>query len=218
MKKSFAVFGLGRFGGTLVKEFAKSGIDVLAVDVDEAKVNYYSEFATHAVIAHEMDEDTLRKLGVRNIDHAIVSFGENIKSSILTSLLLKELGVPEVWAKATSDSHAKVLEKIGVDRVIHPERDMAKRLAHQLVSKKIIDYIEISNEYSIAEVVATNKLHLKTLAELNFRAKFGCNIVALQRGEECFVSPSADQTIQTGDILVVIGRNEDINRLDQKGV
>lgn len=218
MRKSFAVFGLGRFGGTLVKALGDAGIDVLAVDIDEAKVNYYSEFVTHAVLAPEIDENSLRKLGIRNFDCAVVSFGDDIKSSILTSLVLKEIGVPQVWAKAHDDYHAKVLEKIGVDRVIHPERDMALRLAHHIASQKIIDYIELSKEFSIAEVVATEKLDEKTLAQLDIRSKFGCNIVAIQREKEIFVSPSPDERILKGDVMVVIGRNEDINRFDQKGV
>lgn len=218
MKKSFAVFGLGRFGGTLVKALSELDIDVLAVDIDEAKVSHFSEFATHAVLATEIDENTLKKLGIRNFDCAIVSFGEDIKSSILTSLLLKEIGVPQVWAKAHDDYHAKVLEKIGVDRVIHPERDMALRIAHHIASKKIVDYIELSKEFSIAEVVASDKIHRKTLLELDIRAKYGCNIVAIQRGKEIYVSPSPDEEILKGDVMVVIGRNEDINRFDQKGV
>lgn len=218
MKKSFVVIGLGRFGGTLVKELTQLGAEVLAVDIDENTVNHYTEIATQAVIVEELEEHTLKKLGIRNFDHAIVSFGEDIKSNILTSLLLKEMGVPQVWAKAHDDYHAKVLEKIGIDQVIHPERDMAIRIAHQLVSKKIIDYIELSQEYSIAEVVASRKLHNKNLIELDIRKRFGCNIVAIQRGEEIMVSPSPDKIILEGDILVVIGRNEDISRFDEKGV
>ncbi|KAA9021131.1 potassium channel family protein [Niallia endozanthoxylica] len=218
MKKSFVVFGLGRFGGTLVKEFAKLGIEVIAVDIDETKVSRYAEFVTHAVVANELDESSLRKIGIRNVDHAIVSFGDDMKSSVLTCLLLKEMGVPIVWAKAHDDYHAKVLEKIGVDRVIHPERDMAIRIAHHIASQKIIDYIELSKEYSIAEVIASEKLHNKTLIELDIRARFGCTIVAIQRGEDIVVSPAPDRVILKGDVLVVIGRNEDINRFDKKGV
>jgi trk system potassium uptake protein len=218
MNKQFAVFGLGRFGGSLVKEFDQLGVEVLAVDIDEEKVSYYSDFATHAVLANGIDEQTLKQLGLRNIDHAFVSFGQNIESSILTSLLLKEIGVAEVWAKAHNDYHSKVLYKIGVDRVIHPERDMAKRIAHHIISKKIIDYIELSKEFSIAEVVATNKLHNKSLLELDIRARFGCNIVAYQRGEEIVITPLAEDVIKEGDILIVIGRNEDITRFDKKGV
>ncbi|MBM7583544.1 trk system potassium uptake protein TrkA [Bacillus pakistanensis] len=218
MNKQFAVFGLGRFGGSLVKEFYHLGVEVLAVDIDEEKVSYYSDYATHAVLANGIDELTLKQLGLRNIDLAFVSFGENIESSILTSLLLKEIGVPQVWAKAHNDYHSKVLYKIGVDRVIHPERDMAKRIAHHIISKKIIDYIELSKEFSIAEVVATNKLHNKSLLDLDIRARFGCNIVAYQRGGEIVVTPLAEDVIKEGDILIVIGRNEDITRFDKKGV
>lgn len=218
MSKSIAVFGLGRFGGTLVKELVELGIEVLAVDNDEAKVSYYSNYATHAILSNGFDENTIRDLGIRNMDYVFISFGDNIQSSILTCLLLKELGTPQVWAKAHDDYHARVLEKIGVDRVIHPERDMAKRIAHHLASKKIIDYIELSKEFSIAEVVATRKLHNKTLIELDIRARFGLTIVAIQRGEDIFVSPSPEEKILEGDMLFVIGRTEDINRFDKRGV
>lgn len=218
MKKQFAVFGLGRFGGSLVKEFSELGVEVLAVDNDQDKVNAYAQYATHVVQANAIDENILKQLGVRNIDHAFVSFGEDIESSILTSLLLKEIGVPQVWSKAQNDYHHKVLSKIGVDRVIHPERDMAKRIAHHIVSDKIIDYIELSKEYSIVEIVASDKLHNKSLTDLDIRARYGCNIVGIQREADIIVSPSADEKIQKNDIVIVIGQNNDINRFEREGV
>jgi len=218
MKKQFAVFGLGRFGGSLVKEFSELGVEVLAVDIDQDKVNAYAQYATHTVQANAIDESILKQIGVRNIDHAFVSFGDNIESSILTSLLLKEIGVPKVWAKAQNDYHHKVLSKIGVDRVIHPERDMAKRIAHHIVSDKIIDYIELSEEYSIVEIVASEKLHNQSLIDLDIRARYGCNIVGIQRGENILISPAADENIKKNDILIVIGRNNDINRFEREGV
>lgn len=218
MKKQFAVFGLGRFGGSLVKEFSDLGVEVLAIDTDQEKVNKYSEFATHAVQANASDEGVLKQLGVRNLDHAFVSFGENIEASILTSLLLKDLGIPQVWAKAQNDYHHKVLNKIGVDRVIHPERDMAKRIAHHIVSDKVIDYIELSEDYSIVEIIASEKLHNQSLLDLDIRAKYGCNIVGIQRGTEIMVSPSAEEKIYKHDILIVIGHNSDISRFEREGV
>lgn len=218
MKKQFAVFGLGRFGGSLVKEFAELGAEVLAVDIDQEKVNKHAEYATHAVKANAIDEAVLKQLGVKNIDHAFVSFGDNIESSILTSLLLKELGIPQVWSKAQNDYHHKVLSKIGVERVIHPERDMAKRIAHHIVSDKMIDYIELSEDYSMVEIIASEKLHNKSLLELDIRAKYGCNIVGIHRGTEIKISPSAEEKIYKQDILIVIGLNNDINRFEREGV
>lgn len=218
MKKQFAVFGLGRFGGSLVKEFYELGIEVLAIDKSEEKVQQYSPYATHAVRANAMDETILKQLGVRNVDHAFVSFGDDIEASILTSLLLKELEIPQVWAKAQNDYHQKVLEKIGVNRVIHPERDMAKRIAHHIISEKMIDYIELSREYSMVEVVVTKKLINKTLLDLDIRSKFGCNIVGIQRGEEICVSPGADEKIVLGDVLLIIGKNKDIIHFEEDGM
>lgn len=216
MGKSIAVFGLGRFGGTLVKELAKLGMNVLAVDTDETKVNFYAEYATHCIVTNGYDENTLKQLGINNMDVCIVSFGENIESSILTSLILKELGAPQVWAKAANQYHAKVLERIGIDRVIQPERDMAIRVAHHIGSKKIVDYIELSKDYSIAEIIASEKLHNKSIIDLKLRSKYGCTIIAIQRGNNMMISPDPHEIIQKGDLLIIIGRTVDIERFDKK--
>lgn len=218
LKKQFAVFGLGKFGGSLVKAFSDLGVEVLAVDLDQDKVNEFAEYATHVVQANGIDELTLKTLGVRNFDHVFVSFGHNIEGSILTCLLLKELGIPQVWAKAQNDYHQRVLEKIGVDRVIHPERDMAKRIARHIVTDKMVEYFELSMNHSIVEIRATEKIHNKTLVELDVRAKYGCNIVGFQRNDETIVVPSRDFKIQKGDILIVIGHNDDIKRFEEEGV
>ncbi len=218
MKKQYAVFGLGRFGGSLVKEFHELGVEVLAIDIDQEKVDQYAQFVTYAVQINGIDEAAIKQAGIKNIDHAFVSFGENIESSILTSLLLKEMGIPKVWAKAHNEYHARVLDKIGVDRVIHPERDMAKRIAHHIVSEKMIDYIELSEDYSMVEIVATDKIHNKSLLDLNIRAKYGCNIVGIQRGKGIIVSPPADEVILKGDVLIVMGRNNGIGRFERHGV
>lgn len=218
MKKQFAVFGLGRFGGSLVKAFSELGVEVLAVDVNQEKVNAYAEFATHVVQANVIDESTLKTLGITKFDHVFVSYGNNVEGSILTSMLLKELGIPQVWAKAHNDYHHRVLEKIGVDRVIHPERDMAKRIARHIVTDKMIDYFELSKNHSIVEIRATEKIENKTLVQLDVRAKYGCNIVGFQRSEETIIVPTSDFKIQKEDILIVIGHNDDIRRFEEEGV
>ncbi|NKE04063.1 MULTISPECIES: potassium channel family protein [Mesobacillus] len=218
MRKLFAVIGLGRFGGSLVEEFHHLGFEVLAVDVNEERVNRYSKFATHAVVANAISESNLKSLGLKNFDLVIVSFGGNIEASILTTLLLKDLGVKQVWVKALSENHQKVLVKIGADRVIHPEREMAKRIAHHVTSDKIIDFIELSKNHSIAEIVSTKKVTDKTLNELNVSANYGCTIIGIQRGEEFIVSPSAEEVICTDDILIVLGNNNEIHAFEDKGV
>jgi trk system potassium uptake protein len=218
MRKLFAVIGLGRFGGSLVKEFHHLGVEVLAVDVNEEKVKRYSQFATHAVVANAINENNLKDLGLKNVDLVIVSFGGNIEASILTTLLLKDLGVKQVWVKALSENHQKVLEKIGADRVIHPEREMAKRIAHHVTSDKIIDFIELSKNHSIAEIISTKKVTDKTLKELNVSANYGCTIIGIQRGEQFIVSPSAEETICPNDILIVLGHNNEIHAFEDRGV
>ncbi|WP_226087700.1 potassium channel family protein [Mesobacillus sp. S13] len=218
MRKLFAVIGLGRFGGSLVEEFHHLGFEVLAVDVNEERVNRYSKFATHAVVANAISESNLKSLGLKNFDLVIVSFGGNIEASILTTLLLKDLGVKQIWVKALSENHQKVLVKIGADRVIHPEREMAKRIAHHVTSDKIIDFIELSKNHSIAEIVSTKKVTDKTLNELNVSANYGCTIIGIQRGEEFIVSPSAEEVICTDDILIVLGNNNEIHAFEDKGV
>ncbi|MGD6780373.1 potassium channel family protein [Sutcliffiella horikoshii] len=218
MKKQFVVIGLGRFGGSIVEEFSTLGVEVLAIDKDEDNINKISEYATHAVQANATDEATLNSLGIRNFDHAIVSMGDDIESSILTSLLLKEMGIKQVWVKATNKYHQKVLEKIGVDRIIQPERDMAKRVAHHVVSDKIFDYIELSDNHSIAELFATKKVSNKSLTDLDLRARFGCTLIGIQRDGDIIISPSADEVIREGDLLIILGRNEDIHRFEDVGI
>lgn len=213
MKKQFAVIGLGRFGGSICKTLIEEGAEVLAIDMDEDRVNEFTSIATHAVIADSTDENVLKSLGLRNFDHVIVAIGDNIQASILTTLMLKELGVKKVTAKAQSDYHEKVLSKIGADNVTHPERDMGIRVANNITSSSVLDYLELSHEHSIVEVIAGQKMNGKTLIDLDVRANFGVNIVAIKKGGNINVSPRADQVVNSGDILIVIGSDKDIDRL-----
>ncbi|MDA1476159.1 potassium channel family protein [Bacillus changyiensis] len=217
MQKSYAVFGLGQFGGSLVKAFHQKGTEVIGIDKSEEKVNEYSAYATYTVCANAVDENTLKQIGIRNIDHAFVSLGDDIEASILTSLLLIEMGVSQVWTKAQNDYHQKVLHKIGVNKIIHPEKDMAKRIASHITSEKMIDYVELSPNYGIVEIVATDKLDGKSLGEIDVRAHYGCNIVGIKRQDHFTVAPSAEDIIYKNDILIVIGRNKDIETFEKKG-
>ncbi len=214
MKKQFAVIGLGRFGGSICKSLSEQGMDVLAIDIDENKVKNYASIVTHAVIADGADEEALRKLGIRNFDHVIVAIGENIQASVLTTLILDELGVKHITVKAQNDYHEKVLNKIGAHKVVHPERDMGVRIAHNIVSKNVIDYLELSNDFSIVELIAGTKLDNKSLIELNIRAKYGVNIIAIKSNDVINVSPHGTQKIFIGDILIVIGAVSDIHKLE----
>lgn len=216
MKKEFAVIGLGRFGGSIVKTLAEEGLGVLAIDADEDRVNEFARIASHAVVGDTTDENVLRNIGIRNFDHVIVAIGENIQASILTTLMLKELGVGNVTVKAQNDYHEKVLRKIGADFVVHPERDMGRRIAHNIVSNNILDYLELSDEHSIVEIVASQKMNGNSIIGLDIRAHYGLNIVAIKRGNEINVSPQASDLIHKGDILIVIGADSDISRFEKK--
>ncbi|WP_280769147.1 potassium channel family protein [Salipaludibacillus daqingensis] len=214
MKKQFAVIGLGRFGGSICSALSEQGMEVLAIDTDEDKVNKFASIATHAVVADTTDENTLKSLGIRNFDHVIVAIGDNIQSSILTTLMLVEQGVKHITVKAQNDYHEKVLNKIGAHKVVHPERDMGIRIAHNIVSKNVLDYLELSDEYSIVELVAGKSVHKRTLIDLDVRAKYGCNIMAIKRDENINVSPAATEELMRGDIIIVIGADKDITRME----
>lgn len=216
MKKQFAVIGLGRFGGSICRSLIDQGMEVLAIDINEDRVNKFASIATHAVIADTTDESVLNSLGIRNFDHVIVAIGEDIQSSILTTLILKEVGVQHITVKAQNDYHEKVLLKIGADHVVHPERDMGRRIAHYIISNNVIDYIELSDEYSIVEIKVNHRLVGYSLVELDVRAKYGINIVAIKRGHNIIVSPRAEDPLRTDDILFIIGSDDDINRFEKK--
>lgn len=216
MKKEFVVIGLGRFGGSIVRELIEQGADVMAIDKDHERVDEFASIATQAVVADTTDESVLKSLGVRNFEQVIVAIGENIQASILTTLMLKEIGVKKITVKAQNDYHAKVLHKIGADKVVHPERDMGIRIAHNILSNNVLDYLELSDEHSIMEIKANEKLAGYTLIELDIRAKYGINIVAIKRGDDIIVSPQADMEIERDDILIIIGSDADINRFEKK--
>ena len=160
--KQFVIIGLGRFGLSVAKTLYDLGNDVLAIDMDEDLVQEISDNVTHAVQLDATDENALRSLGIRNFDVAVVTIGSNIQASVMVTLLVKELGVKYIIAKGHSDLHAKVLYKIGADRVVLPEKDMGVRVAHNLVSDSILDYIELSAEYSIMEIRSLNEWHGKS--------------------------------------------------------
>lgn len=212
--KQFVIIGLGRFGSSIAKTLYSLGNDVLAIDKDEDIVQEIADSVTHAVQLDATDENALRSLGIRNFDVAVVTIGDNIQSSVMATLLVKELGVKYIIAKGHSDLHAKVLYKIGANRVVLPEKDMGVRVAHNLVSANILDYIELSEDYSVMEIQVLEEWAGSTLKELKLRSKYGINVMAIKRGDEVNLSPSADDIIEENDIIVSIGSAEDLSRLE----
>ena len=205
--KSYVVIGLGRFGSALARQLCKLGAEVLALDVKGDYVQQIANDVTHAVVGDAQDKEVLRALGVRNLDCAVIAIGDNLAASVLITMNLKELGVPYIVCKAHDETHRKVLEKLGVDRVVIPEQEHAQRLGRSLFSHNVLEYIELSEDYGILEVPSPKSWVGKSLKELNVRAKLGVNIIAVENGKSTNVSPAADYRIQPEDVLVVLGDN-----------
>jgi trk system potassium uptake protein len=212
--KQFAVIGIGRFGASVATTLYEMGHDVLVIDNSEDKVEAIIDRVTHAVVADTTSETALKSLGITNFDVVIVSIGKDIQASILTTLVLKDLNVNYIVAKARTTQHGKVLQKIGADRIVFPERDMGLRVAHNLIATNVLDFIELSPEYSIMEVIAPGDMIGESLRELDLRARYGVNVLAIRSEDKKInVSPAATDRLQTGDVLIVVGANEAIQKL-----
>lgn len=216
-KKQFAVIGLGRFGTSVALTLQQLGHEVLAIDADEERVQKLSDEVTHVVQADTTDENALNALGLRNFDAVVVAIGEDVQANVATTLLLKEMGIPFIIAKARNALHGKMLEKIGADRVVYPERDMGQRVAHSLVSANVLDFIALSSELSLVEVTAPGVFVGRTLAEADMRVRYGVNVVAIKRYEDLIVPPQPDEVIHECDVLIVIGPTEGLQRLEVLG-
>lgn len=214
--KSFVVIGCGRFGTSVATTLHSLGKEVLAIDCSEEKVQDISRQVTHAVQANVMDESVLKDLGISNFDVAIIAIGSDLEASIMATLVAKELGIKHVVTKAQSKLHAKILVKIGADKIIFPERDMGVRVAHNLVSSNILDYIALSTDYGILEITALKEWANQSLAELKLSTKYGINVMVIKKKKEIKVPPSGQDIIENGDILVVIGATDDLSKIEKK--
>ena len=201
--KQYLVFGLGRFVSSMARALCAQGQEVLAVDSDQELVNQIAPHVTQALQLDATDEEALRSLGVKNFDAAVVAIGQNTRDSILICVLLKEMGIPYLIAKANDDLHAKVLRKIGVDRVVFPERDMGVRLARSIVTPSVLDLMELSGDYQLAEILLPAGWEGESLRSADVRHREGRYLAA----------PAPDMPFQTGDTLLVMGRREDVEKL-----
>jgi trk system potassium uptake protein TrkA len=219
-KRSFAVIGLGRFGSAMANTLATLGHEVIGIDGDEDKVRSVADTVSLAMQLDATDEKALRGAGINDVDVAVVSIGENIEASLLVVTLLLELGIKQIVAKAVTPLHGRILEKLGVSRVVFPEREMAVRVAHGLVMPNVIDYIELSKEYSIVEVPAPPEFVGKSLRDIGLRARFGLTTIAIKhvaRSGEVLssnIAPGPDDVIQAGDVLSLLGSNEKLGHLE----
>lgn len=212
-KRIFVVFGLGRFGESVATTLAESGCEVLAVDSDPDKVQEIASKVTHAVCTDVMDVEVLQSLGLNHFDAAVIGIGKNLEASIMLSILSKEMGVPFVLARAQTELHAKVLRKVGVDKVVFPEQETGIRIAHNLIMGNFFDAVELSKTFSLMDLIAPESWVGKNLRELNLRTSHGITVVGIRRGEDFEINPDPGNKIQSDDMLVVIGKNDVLNQL-----
>ena len=213
--KSYVVIGLGRFGMELAASLYERGEEVLVIDTDETLVDKMADRVTRAVAADARDRDVLEKLGVENFDRAIVAVGTDLASSALITMNLKALKIRYILCKAGDNTHKEILERLGADRVIIPERDMAEKLAISLTSTGILDFIELSDEYGIVEMSVPAKWRGKSVRELKLRSRYGVNVIAIRQGDEISIPPDADTSLQDSMILVLLGRYDQINQIKE---
>ncbi len=213
---TIAVIGLGRFGTALAVELVKTGREVLGIDSDERLVQANAESLTHVVQADSTDEAALRELGIQDFDSAVVAIGSDLEASILTASLLLQLGVPEVWAKATSVSHGRILEQLGVHHVIFPEMDMGKRVAH-MVSGESLDYIQLDEDFVMAKTEVPESFNGKTLSDMKFRSNHGVTVVATRKEGESYTPSFPETILHTGDVMIVSGRTSKVEDFCRMG-
>ncbi|KPK72799.1 hypothetical protein AMJ87_03725 [candidate division WOR_3 bacterium SM23_60] len=226
--KQFVVIGLGRFGSSIAKSLSEKKFDVLAIDEDENRVKQMEGTVSQAVVMDATDEKALKELGVADFDTAIVSMGETVEDSIMITLSLKEMGLRQVIVKAKSELHAKILKRVGADRIVFPEREMAERLADSLASPKIFDFIELSETHGIIEIVSPKKFIGKTLSGLKLREKYKVSVIAIKRKvpfsqpdgstdfkEEVIIGPGGENEVISGDVIILLGANVDLEKIEK---
>jgi trk system potassium uptake protein TrkA len=212
---SFVVIGLGLFGSSVARQLCALGAEVLAIDIHPEHVQQISSDVTNAVVADARDADVLRVLGAHECECAVVAIGDDLAGSVLATMNLKELGIKHIVCKAHDEVHRKVLEKLGADKVVIPEKEVADKLARSLTSHNVLDFIELSSDYGIVEIPAPRTWVGKNLKELDVRAKMGVNIIAIQRNGKVSVSPRAEFLIEKNDILVVLGDYDSLTLMQE---
>lgn len=198
------MLGLGRFGGAVAAELVRLGLEVLAIDADPRNVQRYTKLVTHVVEADVTNPDALRQLGAADARHAIVGIGSDIEASILAVAALDEFGVANIWAKAVSRAHGRILERVGAHHVVYPEHDLGHRVAH-LVGGRMIDWFQLDEKFSLAETQVPRRLVGRTLADVGVRANFDVTVVCVKPAGGSFTYATADTVLSAGDVLVVAG-------------
>ncbi|MFD1672544.1 potassium channel family protein [Agrilactobacillus yilanensis] len=216
MKKNFAVLGLGRFGESVVRTLYETHQDVLAVDIKEDRVRALMDVSTQTLIADTQDEEVLRSLNIDTFDYVVIGIGNNMEASILTTLLAKELGAKNVIAKAETDAQGRVLKRVGADKVVFPERDMGHGVVRKLLSNHILNFIDLSDKYTLAEIEITDPTFTnQNLIELDLRRRFDLTVIAINHGHEINVSPQPTDIVKLHDIIAVVGPIKNVEALDE---
>ncbi|SHJ40981.1 potassium channel family protein [Parasporobacterium paucivorans] len=212
-KKEFVVFGLGRFGRSVAETLAQSGCEVLVVDDDDDKIKEIADIVTYAVKAKITDKATLASLGISNFDGAIIAMSEDLEASILATILVKELGIPYVLAKAQTELHGKILKKVGADLVVFPEKEMGIHIANNLIMDNFFDAVELSSTCSLMEMDPMDSWIGHSLKEVNIRSKYKVNVIGIRRDDELDITPDVDKPIHKDEAMILIGKNDALNKL-----
>lgn len=213
MKKSFLIVGLGRLGISIIEELAKQNVDIIAIDINEESVLKASEIIEHCFICDSTSETALKQIGVDNITHAIITIGGNIQSSILTTIVLKELGIKKVSVRIDDEYYEKIMYKLGADDVIFPEKIAGVRYANSVLSDTVLDYFRITNDFGIYRIVINKNFKPISLIELDSRNRYDVNIISINRGNKVFLPKGSDE-IKPNDEILVIGQNQKIAKFD----
>jgi trk/ktr system potassium uptake protein len=208
------VIGLGRFGTAVARTLVKSGQEVLAIDDNLARVQHHADHVTHVMQADSTDEEALRQLGAADFHRAVVAIGTGVEASVLTTGLLVDFGVPNIWAKAISQDHGRILERIGAHHVVYPEADMGERVAH-LVSGGMLDYIRFDDGFALAKLVAPTSLGDETLGAMGLRARYGVTVVGVKEPGQDFTYADRETVIEPGSLIAIAGRIEDVDKFAQ---
>ncbi|WP_311491903.1 TrkA family potassium uptake protein [uncultured Anaerococcus sp.] len=214
--KNVLVLGLGRFGSALARKLFEKGVEVMAVDRDYTKVQRMADQVTYAAQADMTDEEAMKDLGIKNFDIAVIATGSNIEASIEATLLCKDAGITTVVAKATTATHERILEKIGADKIIFPELDSGERLARVIAGSNLLEFIEFSKEFSLAEVRVHKAWIGKNLMDLDFRNKYNLNVVAFERSGQTIINPGPHTEIEKNDLIVIIGKKDDVEKVSNE--
>jgi len=219
MAKKYAIIGLGNFGFYVAKTLFEEGHDVMAVDINQDAIQKIQPYCSQAILGDATQKDMIKTLGLDEMDAVIVSMGGNANAATLITLYLKEVGAARIVVKATNEDHGRILSKVGATDVIYPEKDMAIKVARSLSTPDVLDYIPMSGDYIIAELAPIESFVGKTLAELKLRSRFNINVIAIKElvPDNFVLVPAADFVIKHSDVLVVIGRKEDVEKIKKSG-